>query len=258
MTLYKKGGCVSGGGFFHSSPRDKDKISYLSYRLDSPGRGGGGGGRTMVGQKRVDFSVRKKAIVGTMVHSSAKAAASIRDKWELHPSPKRHCLRTRRTRPYPQTDEIIQHSRSPLTSGGLARSPNRPTQKSRPSSSRHPLAHRLVMMWHTHEHRVLAPEESPTMEHADDFLDAHADVVLYSGQDTACASKPSFGQYGPGTTCTPCAELPPVVDGASICAEEQAPRVGFEPCLTRITVKVCYGGEELILTTDEMCYSLLR
>ena len=224
-------------------------------------RGVGGSRRcgTMVGQKRIEFfCVRKKAIVGTMVHSSAKAAASIGGKWELHPSPKRHCLRTRRTRPYPQTDEIFQHARSPLKAGGLARSPNRPTHKSRPSSSRHPLAHRLVMMWHTHEHRVLAPEESPTMEHADDFLDAHADVVLYSGQDTACASKPSFGQHVPGTACTPCAELPPVVDGASICAEEQAPLVGFEPCLTRITVKVCYGGEELILTTDQMCYSLLR
>ena len=89
------------------------------------------------------------------------------------------------------------------------------------------------------------------MEHADDFLDAHADVVLYSGQDAACASKPSLGQHVAGTACAPCAELPPVVDGASICAEEQAPR--FEPCLTRITVKVCYGGEELVLTTDQMC-----
>ena len=210
----------------------------------------------MVGQKRTEFVVSAKGNRRHMVHSSAKAAASIGGKWELHPSAKRHCLRTRRTRPYPRTDEIIQHSRSPLTAGGLARSPSRPMQKSRPSSARHPLAHRLVMMWHTHEHRVLAPEESPTMEHADDFLDAHADVVLYSGQDAACASKPSLGQHVAGTACAPCAELPPVVDGASICAEEQAPR--FEPCLTRITVKVCYGGEELVLTTDQMCYSLLR
>ena len=114
------------------------------------------------------------------------------------------------------------------------------------------------MMWHTREHRVLAPEESPTMEHAEDFLAAHADVVLYSGQDMACACKPSLGHHAPDTACTPCAELSPVVDGASVCAEEQAPLVGYEPCLTRITVRVSYGGEELVLTTDPMCYPLLR
>ena len=72
------------------------------------------------------------------------------------------------------------------------------------------------MMWHTREHRVLAPEESPTMEHAEDFLAAHADVVLYSGQDMACACKPSLGHHAPDTACTPCAELSPVVDGASL------------------------------------------
>ena len=116
------------------------------------------------------------------------------------------------------------------------------------------------MMWHTHEQRVLAPEESPTMEQADDFLEAHAEVVLYSGQDSHCPSTPSFGQHAPVTACAPCAGLPPVVgDDASICAEEETPRSNaFEPCVTRITVKVCYGGEELVLTTDQMCYSLLR
>ena len=117
------------------------------------------------------------------------------------------------------------------------------------------------MVWHTHEQRVLAPEESPTMEQVHDFLQEHAGVVLYSGQDTSCASTPSFSQPSPDTTCARGAEVSPGVGGAPVCAEEEAPRsnlVAFEPCLTRITVKVCYGGEELVLTTDQMCFSLLR
>ena len=117
------------------------------------------------------------------------------------------------------------------------------------------------MMWHTHEQRLLTPEESPTMEQAHNFLQEHADVVLYSGQDTSCAPTPSLSQHAPTTTCVPRAESPPVANDVSIRAEEEALHsdlVAFEPCLTRITVKVCYGGDELLLASDQMCYSLLR
>merc|ERR1719352_1937100 len=106
-----------------------------------------------------------------MVHSSAKVVATIGGKWKLQPAAKRHCRHTRRTTPYFQTDKALdEHSRSPLKPGlTRTRQPRRPTQRSRPSRpspARHPLASRLVMMWHTHEQRLLTPEESPTMEQA--------------------------------------------------------------------------------------------
>ena len=105
------------------------------------------------------------------------------------------------------------------------------------------------MMWHTHEQRVLMPEESPSLEEAQAFLDAHPEIVLYHGQDESSA-EPRL----------PCADTPQLDSEVSAC-DEEAPRADssvLEPCLTRITVKISYGDEELVLTTNPLCLALLR
>ena len=88
-----------------------------------------------------------------------------------------------------------------------------------------------------------------TIEELDAFMQEHPEIELYDGQDQDSAE-----------ACSSCA-TPPAGSDASTHSEEEvtdADLSALEPCLTRITVKICYGDEELLLTTNTMCFPLLR
>lgn len=170
----------------------------------------------------------------------------IEDEFELQHAAKRHC---RHQQNNSQSEEGLDGPSSDVKLGLEARRQTSPIPRPSSPSPRHPLAGRLVMMWHTHEHRLLAQEESPTIEELDAFMQEHPEIELYDGQDRDSAE-----------ACSSCA-TPPAGSDASTHSEEEVPDAdlsALEPCLTRITVKICYGDEELLLTTNTMCFPLLR